>query len=555
MRRLSSALMIILFLIIFAGVKQASATTYTESSPVYFEGSAATNPPSSGGFSGNFPSLGSSDYFTSITFRAYNVYVTTNSSTSDWIGVSEYPNDQTESLPLTPGGGCGVQANLYVQQFTAPLQGWKGYPLYLWYTNSPYSNATRLIYVVSATDSAGNTYSWPAPSVSLPPDSYPPTGATSLSGQQTGNTSVSLSWTYSGSDSPSWNLYYWDTTAGQSESNATEVQNVTSPYSLSGLTAGDTYSFYVQPYTAGGAGNASNIVTIALQQTTPNGSTVLSGTIVNSNTDQLTWTNNSTNPVTGYNLFYWDTTAGQTQSNATEVHNVTSPYQVTNLNEGDTYSFYVVPYNTNGNGNPSNIVTLTTGASTTGLSISPGSATIQVGGSQSYTVSITESNGSIQDVTSSASIASSNANIASISGATATGVSTGTVTITATYDGMTATATLTVGPTQTPPTPPNPPTVPPMSTSGDIFHQLIDTALGPVTNFLQYAIQKMNSISQIAAQGIDLDNYLGPIGVLGPPWTTLVTSLLAALLLIIIVFIARQVYNLYLALKSGVKWW
>jgi len=292
-----------------------------------------------------------------------------------------------------------------------------------------------------------------------------------------------------------------------------------------------------------------------LQQTTPNGNTVLSGTIVNSNTDQLIWTNNSTNPVTGYNLFYWDTTAGQSQSSATELQNVTSPYEASDLTEGDTYSFYVIPYNANGNGNPSNIVTLTTGAATTGLSISPATASIQVGGSQSYTVSVTESNGSIQDVTSSATIASSNSNIASISGATATGVNTGTVTITATYDGMTATATLTVGPAQPPPTPPNPPTVPPMSTSGDIFHQLIDTALGPVTNFLQYAIQKMNTISQIAAQGINLDNYLGPIGVLGPPWTTMVASLLAALLLIIIVFIARQVYNLYLALKTGVKWW
>lgn len=195
------------------------------------------------------------------------------------------------------------------------------------------------------------------------------------------------------------------------------------------------------------------------------------------------------------------------------------------------------------------------GPNPTGLTISPQSSIVSVGGTQSYHVLEEMSDGSTTDVTSSSTISSSNSGIASVSGATATGISTGTVTITAIYGGLTATATLTVGPAQPPPTPPNPPTVPPMSTSGDIFHQLIDTALGPVTNFLQYAIQKMNSISQIAAQGINLDNYLGPIGVLGPPWTTLVTSLLAALLLIIIVFIARQVYNLYLALKSGVKWW
>jgi hypothetical protein len=84
---------------------------------------------------------------------------------------------------------------------------------------------------------------------------------------------------------------------------------------------------------------------------------------------------------------------------------------------------------------------------------------------------------------------------------------------------------------------------------------MVNTVLGPVTNFLQYAIDKMNSISMIAYAGLNLDSYLGPIESMGPAWVAMVTSLIAALLLIVIVFVARQVYDLWLAFVNGTMWW
>jgi 6-phosphogluconolactonase (cycloisomerase 2 family)/uncharacterized protein YjdB len=80
-----------------------------------------------------------------------------------------------------------------------------------------------------------------------------------------------------------------------------------------------------------------------------------------------------------------------------------------------------------------------------GLTISPLSASIDNATTQQFTATAFYSNGSMQDVTSSAGWISSNPLVATIDPTgVATGVSNGTVTITATIVGGTATATLTV---------------------------------------------------------------------------------------------------------------
>ncbi|KLU61844.1 bacterial Ig-like domain (group 2) [Peptococcaceae bacterium CEB3] len=88
------------------------------------------------------------------------------------------------------------------------------------------------------------------------------------------------------------------------------------------------------------------------------------------------------------------------------------------------------------------------------LSVSPDTATIDVGGTQAFTATAHYSDGSTSDVHSSATWTSSDTGVATISGATATGVTAGSSTITATYDGTSGTAALTVS---TPPPPPPPP--------------------------------------------------------------------------------------------------
>jgi hypothetical protein len=283
----------------------------------------------------------------------------------------------------------------------------------------------------------------------------------------------------------------------------------------------------------------------------PSGSTNLAGSVVSNNTVSLNWTYNGSDSVTGYNLVYWDVTNGATSTDGEQqINNATSPFSLSNLNGGDTYGFYVVPYNANGNGNPSNTIQLT--LTQPALAITPQTSTVQVGGTQAYTVTLQGTNSQSTNVTSLSTFTSSNSSVASISGSTATGVAAGTVTITASYQGQVVTATLTIAGAQTPPVPPNPPSSPTFNTSGDFFHQLTDTILGPATNFLEYAIEKINSVSLIASQGLNLDNFLGPIAALGPAWVAMIVSLVGALLLITIVFIARQVYNLWVAILNGI---
>jgi uncharacterized protein YjdB len=78
------------------------------------------------------------------------------------------------------------------------------------------------------------------------------------------------------------------------------------------------------------------------------------------------------------------------------------------------------------------------------LVVAPATASVNVGATQAFTASRVGSDGSTADVTASATWTSSSPTVASIAGATATGVIAGTTTITASAAGLTGTATLTV---------------------------------------------------------------------------------------------------------------
>lgn len=88
-----------------------------------------------------------------------------------------------------------------------------------------------------------------------------------------------------------------------------------------------------------------------------------------------------------------------------------------------------------------------------------------------------------------------------------------------------------------------------------MIRSIIDTILGPVITFLNYALDKLNSISMVADRGLNLDYYLGSVGALGPNWVTLVKTLISCLVILVLVYIAKTIYNLYLNAKDGVKWW
>lgn len=80
----------------------------------------------------------------------------------------------------------------------------------------------------------------------------------------------------------------------------------------------------------------------------------------------------------------------------------------------------------------------------TSITVSPSSASVISGQTQQLTATATLSNNGSQDVTSTATWASSNTAVATVSAGLVSGISTGTATISATYGGQTGTATVSV---------------------------------------------------------------------------------------------------------------
>lgn len=88
-----------------------------------------------------------------------------------------------------------------------------------------------------------------------------------------------------------------------------------------------------------------------------------------------------------------------------------------------------------------------------------------------------------------------------------------------------------------------------------MFQRIIDTIFDPIINILVAARDRLDYISMVAAKGLNLDYFLGPVSMLGTEWRALIGSVVMSAFLLIIVLIARKGYGIYLALKEGVKWW
>lgn len=88
-----------------------------------------------------------------------------------------------------------------------------------------------------------------------------------------------------------------------------------------------------------------------------------------------------------------------------------------------------------------------------------------------------------------------------------------------------------------------------------MFQRIIDTIFDPIIQILISARDRLDYISMVAARGLNLDYFLGPVSMLGPEWSALISSVVLSAFLLIIVLVARKGYGIYLALKEGVKWW
>ncbi len=88
-----------------------------------------------------------------------------------------------------------------------------------------------------------------------------------------------------------------------------------------------------------------------------------------------------------------------------------------------------------------------------------------------------------------------------------------------------------------------------------MFQRIIDTVFNPIIEILVSARDHLDTAAMVAAQGLNLDYFLGPIAMMGWQWQALVTSVVASAFLLLSILVARKGYGLYLALKEGVKWW
>ncbi|KLU61841.1 hypothetical protein CEB3_c17590 [Peptococcaceae bacterium CEB3] len=87
------------------------------------------------------------------------------------------------------------------------------------------------------------------------------------------------------------------------------------------------------------------------------------------------------------------------------------------------------------------------------------------------------------------------------------------------------------------------------------MHSIVDSIIGPIISLLQNALNYLGQVSLVAGRGLNLDYFLGPIVLMGPGWQMLIGSIVASAFLLLVVLIVRKSYDMYLAFKTGVKWW
>lgn len=83
----------------------------------------------------------------------------------------------------------------------------------------------------------------------------------------------------------------------------------------------------------------------------------------------------------------------------------------------------------------------------------------------------------------------------------------------------------------------------------------IDSIFNGPIQLLHQAISFLANLANIAATGININNYFGWFGILDPAFQRVINSILASFSFIAILLIVRAVYRIYLAVKAGIKWW
>lgn len=84
---------------------------------------------------------------------------------------------------------------------------------------------------------------------------------------------------------------------------------------------------------------------------------------------------------------------------------------------------------------------------------------------------------------------------------------------------------------------------------------IIDSILGPVLQWLASISSYINQLSVPVSRPIDLSNYLGYFGMLGPYWLSFIQTVIGLAFIYMIAFIIVTQQGLFIKFKDMIKWW
>jgi len=220
------------------------------------------------------------------------------------------------------------------------------------------SASSTYSFYIQAYDAAGNVSTSSNTilvTTDTPVDIQAPSAPTALSASNITETSALLSWSAATDNVgvSGYNVY---------QDGALVSTTSGTGFSIIGLSASSTYSFYVQAYDAAGnvsgSSNSTTVTTLTPPDTqAPSAPSTLIATNVSIDAADLSWSAATDNiAVVGYNVYQDGSLVSTTGSN-------TTAYNVTGLSAATSYDFYIEAFDAAGNvSNASNIASITTTA-------------------------------------------------------------------------------------------------------------------------------------------------------------------------------------------------
>lgn len=89
----------------------------------------------------------------------------------------------------------------------------------------------------------------------------------------------------------------------------------------------------------------------------------------------------------------------------------------------------------------------------------------------------------------------------------------------------------------------------------EAIKSFIDKIFAPSIAFLDLAIEKLQSVYLVIAQGLNVNQYFSIFGDLPTEWQLVISSLLISMVLLSSLLIIRVLMRMYYQTKEGVKWW